>query len=98
MPEEILYRQIERDALELRMRNPSLDGFDATIIVSTAMFVRLFDDFLEDVLQIKYSDDQMYKTDTTIHEFVMRRTPMMLLVTDIGMAIAKKYPNVPAKY
>ena len=92
--EGLIYREIERDALEVRRRNPQLDGFDATTLVISDAFIRMFDDFIEDVLQIKYSDDQIYKAETTIHEFVMRRTPMMLLITDLGMAIAKKYPNV----
>lgn len=98
MVSQQIYKQIEKDAFDIMMSNPQIDDSDAVILSSVSMFIHLFDDFVEDTLQVKYSDEENYKAEVSVHEFVEKRNPLMYLVTDVGISVAHRYPNVARSF
>lgn len=94
MIETRVYNEIIKRAGKIKEENAFIDPDDAVIMATAYELVYLFDDFLENVLLVRYAEGDLYAAETTIHDFIQARNQILMILMDVGLAVSAKYPNV----
>lgn len=92
------FHSLRFESNQIMDENPNIKEDDAVILAGARLVVQMFDDFIDDVLQIHYAEGELYNVEGTIHEFVSRRNPIRYLMTDVGVIISQSYPNVASQF
>lgn len=94
MLSEAITNRIKGEARMILIERPTISRYDATILASVNVFVDEFDSFIDEILLIREAKGEQYEVQASIHEFASRREPLFSLITDIGLLITKKYPEI----